>query len=410
MSYKLMRKFVETELGSILDGKEQQFSYLVEGPHGIGKSAFWKEICLENNGFFVDIRLGQRDLGDILGLPTIVTYDDGSQHMIHIKPELVRKMFVKNFSELGVMGDENDKLRNERSADRKGMPYDFVLGFLDEYNRGTKDVQQAVFELVYDRSMNGDRIHPKVMLAAACNDNIEIYTITEGDPAFRSRFKTIKYTPTVEEWLAWGRKTGELCDELIFVINSKKDLADPPKDKDIDYLNKPHPNRRSWHEFSKFYTAFKSSFSEIEMRDIAATFVGHDSAEIFRLMAAKMTGTQNAASSAQSAETKKVESFYNMYVRLHKTSNEVAAKELKAFNPSDFQALADHCIMHFNMFNYMTGVTKDRVKGLAELLPEEIFARIWNEIDNKNQLREKMVGHVTAIKQPDFFKKFQLAK
>lgn len=406
MSYKLLRKFVEAEIHSILDGKEQEFSYLVEGPHGIGKSAFWKEVCLEHNGFFVDVRLGQRDLGDILGLPTIVVYEDGSQHMIHIKPELIRKMFVSDLKELGVMGDKDDKLGKYRPDDRLGQPYDFVLGFLDEYNRGTKDVQQAVFELVYDRSMNGDRINSKVLLAAACNDNIEIYTITEGDPAFRSRFKTIKYTPTVEEWLNWGRKTGELCEELRFVIESKKDLADPPKGKDIDYLNQPHPNRRSWHEFSKFYVGFKSQFTEIEMRDICASFVGHDSAEIFRLMSSKMVATTKAAGVATHVETKKVESFYNMYIRLHKMSNEVAVKELKSFNPSDFQALADHCITHFNMFNYMTGVTKERVKGLADLIPQEIFARIWNEVDNKNGMREKMVGHVTATGQNNYFDKF----
>ena len=406
MSYKLLRKMTDAEIQSILEGREQEFSYLVEGPHGIGKSAFWKEMAIEYNGYFVDLRLGQRDLGDIIGLPTIVVDPDGTKHMVHIKPELVRKMFVRNLDELGVMGDHDDKLAKYRPADRKGQKYDFVLGFLDEYNRGTKDVQQAVFELVYDRSMNGDRVNSKVFLAAACNDNIEIYTITEGDPAFRSRFKTIKYCPTVDEWLNWGRSTGELCEELIFVIESKKDLADPPKGKDIDYLNQPHPNRRSWHEFSKFYTHFKTQFTEIEMRDVCATFVGHDSAEIFRLMSTKMTTTKKAATTAQGAETKKVENFYNMYVRLHKMSAEVASKELKSFNTSDLQALADHCVQHFNMFNYMTGVTKDRVEGLSQLLPPEVFASIWNNIDNKNQLREKMVAHVTSKGAPEHFNKF----
>lgn len=406
MSYKLLRKFVETELKGILNGKEQEFSYLVEGPHGIGKSAFWKQICLDYNGFFVDLRLGQRDLGDIIGLPAIVEVN-GVQHMYHVKPELVRKMFVQDLSELGLMGDKDDRLASSRPVSSQGKPYEFVLGFLDEYNRGTKDVQQAVFELVYDRSMNGDRINSKVMLAAACNDNLEIYTITEGDPAFRSRFKTIKFTPTVEEWLKWGKETGELCPELIWVIESKKDLADPPKGKEVDYLNQPHPNRRSWHEFSKFYSAFKDEFSELEMRDIGATFVGHDSAEIFRLQKQRMTVTQKQASSANSAEKAKVENFYNQFIRLHKMPVEVAVKELEKFNASDMQALADHCVVHFNAFNYMTGVTKERIENLAEILPQEVFTRIWNEIDNKNQLKEKMTGHVSSKGKPNFFDRFK---
>jgi MoxR-like ATPase len=167
MSYKLLRKMVESELSQILAGNEQRFSYLVEGPHGIGKSAFWKEICLEFNGYFVDCRLGQRDLGDIIGMPTIVIDPDGTKHMVHVKPELIRKMFVQSLDELGVMGDKNDPLSKDRADDRKGIKYDFILAFLDEYNRGTKDVQQAVFELVYDRRMNGDKVNAKTMIAAA---------------------------------------------------------------------------------------------------------------------------------------------------------------------------------------------------------------------------------------------------
>jgi hypothetical protein len=407
MSYKLLRKMVESELSLILTGKEQRFSYLVEGPHGIGKSAFWKEVCLEYNGYFVDLRLGQRDLGDIIGMPTILVDADGTKHMVHVKPELVRKMFVKSLDELGTMGDENDPLGKDRAEDRKGHKYDFILSFLDEYNRGTKDVQQAVFELVYDRRMNGDKVHPKTLIAAACNDNLEVYTITEGDPAFRSRFKTIKYTPTVEEWLNWGRRTGELCEEVIFMIESKKDLADPPKSSDLDKLNQPHPNRRSWHEASKFFSEFKTNFNEIEMRDVIATFVGGEAAEIFRLMIGKMAKTTTAAPKAANVEAKKVEQFYNQFIRLHKWSPEVAKKELANFNPSEMQSLTDHCIAQFDMFNYMTGVTKDRVESLSELIPNELFAKIWHGVNNANGLRDKMLAHVAAKGKPDYFNKFK---
>jgi len=411
MSYKLLAKLVKVEIQSILDGKEQEFSYLVEGPHGIGKSAFWKEVCIDYNGYFVDLRLGQRDLGDIIGLPTIVIDSDGTKHMVHIKPELVRKMFVRSLDELGLMGDESDRLSKLRSPEKIGLKYDFILGFLDEYNRGTKDVQQAVFELVYDRTMNGDRIHPKCLLAAACNDNLEIYTITEGDPAFRSRFKTVKFVPTVEEWLSWGKRTGQLCEELIFVIEGKKDLADPPKLKEgggeaLEYLNQPHPNRRSWHEFSKFYVAFRDQFTEIEMRDICTTFVGHQSAEIFRLVSSQMVQKKKSASTAQTAEMEKIDQLFDMYIRVHRMSDEQAVKILDTFTPSDMQAFTDHCIKHLSKYQYITAVTKNRVESLAKILPEEIFARIWREVDNKYKLKDKMIEHVTAKNIPDFFDKF----
>jgi len=144
------------------------------------------------------------------------------------------------------------------------------------------------------------------------------------------------------------------------------------------------------------------------MRDICATFVGHDSAEIFRLMVSKMSVNQKAASQANNDETKKIENFYNQFVRLHKMSAEVAAKELKAFSASDMQALAAHCVVHFNKFSYMTGVTKERVVSLAELLPQEIFAQVWSQVNG--DLKLKMGGHCSATGKPDYFKKFEGVK
>ncbi len=409
MNYKLLRKMVEAEINKILNGEEQRFSYLLEGPHGIGKSAFFKELAIDLDGYFIDIRLGQRDLGDIIGLPVIELDNKSQKHMVHIKPELVRKLFVKDLSELGLMGDKDDILATSRPKNKIGKPYKFIVALLDEYNRGTKDVQQAVFELVYDRSMNGDKINPLVFLAAACNDNIEIYTITEGDPAFRSRFKTIKYTPSVDEWLNWGKKKGELCPELLYVIEMDKSLADPPKDKDnnsIDFLNQPHTNRRSWHEFSKFYTNHKNEFNELEIRDICATFVGEKAAEIFRLMVKKMKETQEAAAQAENNENNIVRNFYDNFMRHRKWSVEVAKMELQKFSPSDLQALADYCIKAFGLFTYVVTVVKNQIFILSEILPREIFARIWNEMPN-NGLREKLIAHAETVGKPDYFKQFE---
>jgi hypothetical protein len=407
MSYKLLRKYVETELKTIIAGKEQEFSYLVEGPHGIGKSAFWKELCIDFNGYFVDIRLGQRDLGDIIGLPVVIDQGNGTndllenKHMHHIKPELIRKMFVKDLNELGKIGDSDDKLIKFRLKENIGKPYAFILGFLDEYNRGTKDVQQAVFELVYDRTMNGDKINPKTLLAAACNDNLEVYTITEGDPAFRSRFKTIKYTPTVDEWLQWGKKTSELCPELIFVISAKKDLADPPKGSDIDYLNRPHPNRRSWHEFSKFYTQHRSAFTELEMRDICSTFVGYDQAETFRLLIQKMTQTQKEAATTQVIEVEKSKNYFNNFIRLQKITFDEAKSQMQTFSPSDHQTLAAICIDNFSKWSYVSGATKNRIIELSSILPGEIWTIIWDSIDDKNNFRPEFNNHLRKVGLPE---------
>ena len=51
VSYSFLHKLVASEVADIISGIEQRFSYLIEGDHGIGKSAFWKDLCIEYDGF-----------------------------------------------------------------------------------------------------------------------------------------------------------------------------------------------------------------------------------------------------------------------------------------------------------------------------------------------------------------------
>ena len=415
MNHSLLLKFILTEIRGT---EEQDFSFMIEGPHGIGKSAIITEVCLSDDGFLIDLRLGQRDLGDILGMPAIVDITNSitsstdniviDKRFQHIKPDLVRNAFVKDLAELGVMGDENDVLAKLRDPKKVGQLYKFIAFFADEYNRGTKDVQQAMFELVYDRRMSGSKVHPRCFIFAACNDNMEIYTVTEGDPAFRSRFKTIKYTPTVDEWLKWGRTTGELCEELIHVISSQKQLADPPKKQDLDFLNNPHPNRRSWHHASKFYVRNKAKFSEVEMRDCIATFIGGEAAEIFRMTVQKMSKSVKTREESIDSESTKPKDFYENYMRFAKWDKNTAKSELSKFNASELSALEEELTQQLNNFKYVTKSVKERMVDLIEeILPKETFARIWDKVLVDAPLKIKMIQEMNARGKADYFKQFE---
>lgn len=394
LSHTLLKKMVKAELDS---GLEQRFSYMIEGDHGIGKSSFIKELALENDGYLIDLRLGQRDLGDVLGMPQVIVQPNGDKRFFHIKPELIRKAFVKDLTQLGVMGDDDDVLGKLRSQDKLGKPYQYIFLFADEYNRGTKDVQQAMFELVYDRRMSGEKVNPKCWIFAACNDDLNIYTVTEGDPAFRSRFKTVKYKPTVDEWLAWGKQTGELCDEVIHVITTKKDLADPPAGKktDIEFLNQPHPNRRSWHEFSKFYASHKQNFTALEMRDIGATFIGGDTAEIFKTLVERMTQTQTNRKKSEKKESGKASEVFENFFRTRQWDNVQLKTFLDALEISELEAVTDSVADGVSHFKYVTGIVKDRFASFAEILytqKPELWTALWNKVDDqwgfKNKIRE----------------------
>ncbi len=227
--------------------KYPKFSILLRANHAVGKSEFVKDFGKSKGMKVIDIRLGQREVGDIIGMPSIEE-KDGKKVFRHILPELLSAAF------------------NEPC----------VL-FFDELNRGTKDVQQAVFEVILDRRMNGQELHPETIVVAAINHNLDIYTVTEMDPALLSRFCVIDFEPTVSEWLSWGKN--RLHPAIIEFVKINKDQADPGPKTD---LSNPHPNRRSWTMFSDFlYTINIETVPDLFIREMCASFVGRSSAELF---------------------------------------------------------------------------------------------------------------------------------
>jgi len=413
VSYSFLRKLVSSEVADIISGTEQRFSYLLEGDHGIGKSAFWKELCIDFDGFIIDMRLGQRDLGDIIGMPVVVGRENNNEHFIHILPEIIRPAFVKDLSELGVIGKSvyQDKLIDLRPKECLGKPFQFVLLFLDEYNRGTKDVQQSVFEIVYDRSMNGNRVNPKTLIAAACNGNLEIYTVTESDPAFRSRFKTFYYKPTWQEWLEWGKKKNELCEDVQYVISVSGNgvLADPPIDKEkqnTEYLNQPHPNRRSWHEFSKWYEKNLTKFTLLEIKQVCMGYVGVKAAEVFSKVVKEKNTIKEERKHSVETESAKVTEFYaNYFVQSSNWSHSEAEKKLIELNTNELNALAEVCIARFNKLKFISNKTMVNITNFLKKAPEEIVTSIWSNISSEFKLKERIKLYFEDKGDKDFIAK-----
>jgi hypothetical protein len=160
-------------------------SVLIRGPHGIGKSELVSDISknieLQNGDIGLDVidrRLAQMTEGDMIGLPELV---DG----------------VTRFA-------PNDWLLR---ACREP-----VALFLDELNRATQEVQQCAFQLVLDRELNGNVLHPETRIFCAINDSAE-YQVNEMDPALLDRFWVVDLEPTKEDWVEWARSNG--VDEVI---------------------------------------------------------------------------------------------------------------------------------------------------------------------------------------------------
>jgi hypothetical protein len=375
------------------------FSIMFRANHAVGKSDVIRELAINRKLFLIDLRLGQRDLGDILGMPAVVDGDSDAKmtdyqkllakRFLHILPELMRPAFVSDLKELGVMGDANDTLKDAvtgvsmRSKSDLGQPYDGICMFFDEMNRGTKDVMQACFQIVLDREMNGRKLNPATWVFTAINADLDTYTVTEIDPALLSRFVVIDFEPTVEEWIAWGKKTGKLNETVIFTVQQNKELADPPTGKDSTQLTGAHPNRRSWTMFSKWLKENESKHPLNFQKIVCTCFVGEGAAEIWRIASEQMQQTKASRKGNADESDKKVEGFVKKFFRYNEMDETTAREELKGFNVAEMAQLSDAVVKHFSQFKYLSGNAKTTIKTFCNIVPAEYFAKVWGQMNKE---------------------------
>jgi hypothetical protein len=158
-------------------------SILVRGPHGIGKSQIFMQIS-ENIGLpLIDRRLSQMTEGDIIGLPELA---DG----------------ITRFCPVDWV------LRACREP---------VVLLLDEINRATPEVMQCAFQLVLDRELNGNVLHPETRVYCAVNASAD-YQVNEMDPALLDRFWVADLDPDVTDWIDWATTTGDIDPVIIDFI------------------------------------------------------------------------------------------------------------------------------------------------------------------------------------------------
>lgn len=185
-------------------------SVLIRGDHGIGKSAIVRQLSNHFKLPLIDVRLSQREAGDVIGLPLL---EEGVTKFC--PPDWVMR------------------------ACREP-----VVLFLDELNRATPEVQQAVFELVLDRRMQGNELHPGTRVFSAINLS-QKYQTNEMDPALLDRFFVIDFDPTPDDWFDYAKKTG-INQDLISFLRDKPSRLDPKPGEDSSAVT---ASRRSWEKF-----------------------------------------------------------------------------------------------------------------------------------------------------------------
>ena len=223
-----------------LKGLPPRQSVLIESRHGMGKSEVVAQTAAElslslNKPFgIVDIRLGQYEIGDLIGLPrsqetyeiTNKVYDKG----ILVKNKVIAKNVTVHNLPLWFPTDP--------------LSYGFL--FFDELNRGSRDLQQWAMQIVLDYKSNFNEVPQNWRVIGACNDDEDTYNVLSLDPALYDRFLVIKFEPTVPEWMAYA-ENHDVHPAIRKFISKFGNELDPPETMEP---GKIYPSRRSWVKFS----------------------------------------------------------------------------------------------------------------------------------------------------------------
>lgn len=219
-----------------IKGLPAKRSILIRSRHGLGKSEVVRQVCAELSQttgkphIYTDIRLSQREAGDVIGMPRAVesfslqqtTFTDGrmEQQAATIKNCMIHELplfFPRDPNACGIL-------------------------HLDEIDRACREVQQCAFELVLDRRLNGIYLPENVRVVACINGDQDIYSVLQMDPALLDRFVVIDFKPTVPEWMAHAESIGVHDAILKYLTKFSSDLDTP---ENIE-SGKVYPSRRSW--------------------------------------------------------------------------------------------------------------------------------------------------------------------
>jgi hypothetical protein len=202
---------------------KQQIVPLIQGQAGIGKSEAVKQVAKANEWGFFDFRTGIcADAADIRGLPFKLTDKDGMPMSTGFLPP------------------------NELPREGKG------IFFIDEINRGNKEVSQALFQLVLDRRVGEYVLPDGWVVVAAMNPPTEDYIVNDfDDAAFLDRFCQIKLEPSVTDWVEYARNTGLSATYVDWIRENPQFL----NTKRSDFVIKASPSPRSNMRFAKLEQA-----------------------------------------------------------------------------------------------------------------------------------------------------------
>ena len=247
-------KYVKKMVNTCLDADIVGFIW---SGHGLGKSSIVRQVCVDRfgecnegkGGNFIDLRLGNLEVGDLIGLPIEAQLAKAEKTIFAI-PEFWPE-------------------------DGEGII------FLDELNRAQQVVLQACFSLILDRRIHRYTLPKGWQMVAAGNPSGEDYIVNEIDQALFSRFCHITYEPTRNDWMDYAKESGLFRDDIITFVDEKGENMLFGKQDKTEETIKVEPNPRAYEMLSRAMNTFNYEDDLTLLRYVAFGLIGKDAGTAF---------------------------------------------------------------------------------------------------------------------------------
>jgi hypothetical protein len=190
---------------------------MVTGSPGTAKSAIIKDIAIEYNMEFRDIRLTQKEAPDLDGYPS----PDLKTGRMQFLP--TEEFPLSKFDNL--------------PKGKKG----WIIS-LEEFNSAELDVQAAAYKLVLDRMIGQHYIHPAARMIGTGNIITDKAIVNMTGTAMQSRLVHLGVLVDLKEWIDWGTRV-KMDHRVLSFIKFRPDLLHRfnPDHDDITF-----PCPRTW--------------------------------------------------------------------------------------------------------------------------------------------------------------------
>jgi hypothetical protein len=180
------------------------------GAQGIGKTQTIKQYAKKHGLGFVHLHLATQEVGDLVGL-LLNAEKDGTA--FHTRPSWF-------------------------PTEGKGII------FLDELNRATPDVLNAVFSLIVGGTIHTHKLPEGWSLVAAGNYQTNAFNVTDtSDAAFMSRFCHIDLKPSVEEFVSFVEDKS--ASSIASFISTHREMLEVEHKEGFNFQSIT-PDRRAW--------------------------------------------------------------------------------------------------------------------------------------------------------------------